>query len=145
MSNILNLVNDLDGSEIAHASMVNAQDLYKLLNLSEKDFTLVSQNIRSVYQNFDDFLVNLTQLNFRPDLIILTECWLSKHKPIPSLPNYLSFNSTRFYNKSDGVIVYIRDDISGSVKEIDIEDATCLQIETPNCTTLAIHKCRRFY
>lgn len=87
MNSLINNINKVDQVEFAHATSCNAEDVYKYINVNGKYFSLLTQNIRSIYFNFDNFLVSFELLKFHPDIIILTECWLCDHKPVPVLPN----------------------------------------------------------
>lgn len=142
MNETLNTLNELDNIEIACAFRCDIENIDKQITITKSDFTLLNQNITSVYCNFDDFLLTLANLTFTPDIIILTECWLCENKPIPALTNYTSYFTTRYFNQNDGVIAYIKNNISTQVKEVYLDHASCLQIQTHNNnnTILAIYR-----
>lgn len=70
MNDTLNTINDIDTLEIAHSFECDVTDLNKYLNVKKTDFTVISQNIRSIYSNFDDFLINISSLSINTDVII---------------------------------------------------------------------------
>lgn len=72
------------------------------------NFSVISQNIRSIYRNFDDLQTSISSLEFKVDAIILTECHLNVDKSIPQLDNHNSFVTTNHLNKSDGVVIYLK-------------------------------------
>ena len=77
MDNVLNHLNAIDNSETSSSFGCKIEDLKNILTVKSTDFTLVSQNIRGIYANFDDFQANLSILNFNTDLIILSECQIN--------------------------------------------------------------------
>lgn len=77
MSDILQSITELDGIEIARVIDCECtDDLKKQIQINKSDITIFSQNIRSIYSNFDDFVLTLSSLTFEPDVIIFTECRL---------------------------------------------------------------------
>lgn len=100
----------------------------------------MSQNIRSIYCNFDDFVITLSSLSFPVDIVVLTECRLSSNKPLPQLINYNSYYTTRQLNQNDGVVVYIKKSLHPKVKEISLINAFCLQIDVLNSTIMCIYR-----
>ncbi|CAG4975023.1 unnamed protein product [Parnassius apollo] len=63
------------------------------------------------------------------DLIILTECWLSCSGPIPLLESYSSHATKQTYNQSDGILIYIKDNLKCTVEEPTFQEANCLIIK----------------
>lgn len=90
MDSIHTAIKEIDEAEIANSIICDIQDLTKNMNVYKNDFTIISQNIRSIHCNFDDFQTTISNLGFALDALILTECWLSVDKPVPLLPNYYS-------------------------------------------------------
>lgn len=64
-------------------------------------------------------------MDIQCDVIILTECWLSKIANIPALDGYISYKS-QFSNQNDGVILYVKSTISHTIAEPTLQDANCL-------------------
>ena len=140
MDSTLHNIMEMDSVEFASSTTCDSENIVKLFNVKKNDFTLITQNIRSIYQNFDDFMVSTSQLNIDPTVIVLTECWLRDYKPIPSIPNYNMFSSTKYKNKSDGVVVYVGVHVTANVREIFLLDASCLLLQIEEKTILAIYR-----
>lgn len=72
----------------------------------------------------------LSRLSIQLDILILTECWLSCNPNIPLLEGYNSYSTTKRINKNDGVVVYVKNNITNiTVIEPDFTDANCIQIK----------------
>lgn len=76
-------MNAIDQVEIAQAIVCKCAELTFCKVFNKNDLTIVSQNIRSIYHNFDDFLVTLSDLPFNADILIFSECRLNIGKPVP--------------------------------------------------------------
>lgn len=138
--NAITNINKIDDIQVTDSFQCDINSLDNYIQFNDKGFSLITLNIRSIYFNFDNFLIYLSQLKFSPDVIILTECWLSDRKPIPVISGYNSYFSTRHFNKSDGVVVYVRSEIKARVKEINLQEATCLQIDIHERVILGIYR-----
>lgn len=133
-------MNELDNVEIAKTVECDPLDLIKYIHVKKNDLTIVTQNIRSIYCNFDDFILTLSTFKFETDVIILTECRLSTSKPIPQLNNYYSYISTHHSNQNDGVAVYVKNTLKHKIKEIKLIQASCLQVDILDNTVLCIYR-----
>lgn len=99
---------ELDNISVASAYYCDTTTCNSLLINSVNSFNIVTQNIRSIYKNFDSLLAQLTTFTIDIDVIILTECWLKDFKPIPQLYNYIAFSNTKYLNQSDGIVIYVK-------------------------------------
>jgi hypothetical protein len=127
---------ELDNSlSIECHSLDNLEQCKGFLTSSSR-FKLLTLNIRSQQRNFDSFLVSLVRINIEFDIIILTECWLTDGSVIDKLPGYNAFRTTKFFNKSSGVVAYIKQSLSASAVEPPFDEANCLSIEIPNDLTI---------
>lgn len=70
-----------------------------------------SLNIRSINAHLDELLLYLNSYSCVFDVIILYETWLL-HDFNFKLNGYTNINSTGLLNKSDGVSMFIKDDIT---------------------------------
>lgn len=140
MSNKLSIIEDIDDSDIADSIECDPQDISKHVPNLENSFSVVSQNIRSIYANFTNLQVTLSQLDFDPDIIILTECWLNPTKPIPTLPNYVSKCTLNNLNQNDGVVIFAKNYLNASFEVIALEHASCIQVDLVNTTILGIYR-----
>lgn len=140
MSDRLKTLADIDNIKIARSVECDPSDLTKHIKINTNDLTIFSQNIRSIYCNFDSFIAAISTFSFEADIIILTECRLSDEKSIPQLINYTSHITTRRLNQNDGVVVYIRDSLRPRVKEINLVQASCLQLDILNNIIMCIYR-----
>jgi hypothetical protein len=140
MASHLSILNDIDEVEIAQSFVCDPQDLGKHIPLSNNNFSVVSQNIRSIYSNFSDFQATLSTLDFEPDVLILTECRLVLNKPIPHAPNYSFLATINNLNQNDGVAVYVKNYLNASLEEIILQHASCIQITLHNQIILGIYR-----
>lgn len=126
MSNTLQAINNIDSLETALTISCFPEDLSRLIKRNAADFTIVTQNIRTIYSNQNDLLLNLHSLKAHIDILTLTECRLDTAKPIPQINYYLSYQTVNHLNKADGVVVYVKNTHKTSVKEIKLTHASCL-------------------
>lgn len=140
MDSSLQTLQEIDDTEIAKSVTCSIGDLPIHLPVKKYRLNIVHQNIRSIYRNFDDFEISLSQLKHDVDVIILTECWLGLDKPIPHLTNYTAYFTTRFLNQNDGVIAYIKNNHRVKIKEIMLTHASCIQITIFNYIILGIYR-----
>lgn len=140
MDNIVHTLSDLDNVEIARSIACDYSELHNHILINKNDLTIISQNIRSIYHNFDDFIINVSTLNLEIDIIILTECRLSPNKPIPQINNYHSYMTTRQLNQNDGVVVYVKCSIKHKIEEIQLDQASCLRLEALGSEVYCIYR-----
>lgn len=117
---------DLDLLNIADVYTSLPADCSTHLNYSNKSLKIIHQNIRSIGKNLDGFLTMLRTTDLEYDIIVLSECWLSKNINIPSLDSYISYKTTNNRNQNDGVVIYIREDLAHHVTEPSFSEANCL-------------------
>ena len=84
---------------------------------SNKAFSLLNCNIRSIQANFDNLVQLLSDLNFPFDIISISETWLRSSEQIANfdLPGY-SFLSQSATLRAGGVGLYIKNGIQYSVR-----------------------------
>lgn len=140
MDKTLTTLNEIDNIQIARAIHCDIEEITQHLTIKENDLKVVCQNIRSVYGNIDDLKITLSTLAFVPDIIILTECHINPNKPTPALMNYSSFVTTQHLNQCDGVVIYVKNEIVvTNIKEVKLQHASCIQIDTYNSAILGIY------
>lgn len=118
--------NILDSLSNPESLICSAEDCPKYMLSQENSFTIITQNIRSAWCNFHSFSTLLTRIGLLPDIIVLTECWLSVNNSAPPLDGYYTYITSNYILQNDGVIVYIRSDISSQSYEPKFQDANCL-------------------
>lgn len=114
----------------------NDPELVRRLLLTNPTLKIFSMNIRSIKKNFDELLILLTDLGSDFDIIVLSECWIQENFIPKTIRNYNHYNTLHNQTQNDGVIVYIKNHVTHSVKEIKIKNANCLQIQLDDHTTL---------
>lgn len=140
MDKSLQTIHEIDKICVARSLECSTSDLEKYIHIKKHDLTIISQNIRSIYHNFDDLLLTLSSFKFSTDVIVLTECRLNSNKPIPTLNNYNSYTTTCHMNQNDGVVVYIKSTLKPKIKEIHLAQASCLQIDVLNNIILCVYR-----
>lgn len=83
MDNSLQILQEIDKTEIAKTATCSLDDLSNHIPAGKASLNIIIQNIRSVYSNFNDFEITFSRFKLDVDIIILTECWLSPNKPLP--------------------------------------------------------------
>lgn len=126
-NNILNnIIDDIESMEIAQSQICIPEDCFKYVNLSRKTMKILHVNIRSINKNFEQLRVLLYLLNFECDIIILSECWLSKVTKLPILEGYKSDFTKNTHNQNDGVVIYSKCDLNCHIIEPDFINSNCL-------------------
>lgn len=86
-------------------------------------------NIRSVSKNFDEFLIYLSDLDISNiDIIILSETWLIRDTSNFNINNFICHYNNSKFNKNDGVLVYIKQNVTAEIKDVMLTETTIIQI-----------------
>lgn len=125
------ITNDIDAAHISEAMICSPENLNTHFDFSRKALTIFHTNVRSVACNFDSLLVLLERLCFQCDLIILTECWLSKSPILPVIAGYTAYASNSA-NQNDGVLLYIKSEIKHNVMIPSISGASGIVLKLEN-------------
>lgn len=99
--------------------------------LKNNVINIIHQNIRSMRQNFDSFLVELSSWDKFPEVIILSEIWVKNIElQLYSLPNYKLFANTNEGYRAGGIAVYIANEINNfECENLSFRTADCLKIK----------------
>lgn len=111
------LYSDLDKFSVSESIVCDVDGCKQYLSSGRNPLTILTQNIRSIFKNFDNLSVFQQRLNINCDVVVLTECWLGKHSKLPNMPGYNIYSSKINYNQNDGVVVYIRNNLNVTVEE----------------------------
>lgn len=133
-----NLIHDLDNFSISECKACDVENCIQFI-YADRDrdpLTILTQNIRSIYKNFDNFTVFQQRLGIDCDVIVLTECWLNKERNLPNMPGYTMYATESYYNQNDGVVVYARNNLKLTFEEPNIMD--CNRILLKIGTEIAI-------
>ena len=96
----------------------NVTELNKYLASDEE--LILCVNIRSLNANFNKLLVFLNSLVTKPCIIVCTETWDLQHHEFFNIPKYRMYYNESKINKSDGVVLYISEDITENTEIIQI-------------------------
>lgn len=148
MNSIKELSEDIDNLTIIRNHYVENPEIcrYKL-NLDKQNITILTQNIRSINKNLDDFSMFLHRLSFEIDVIVLTECWLNRNHHTYSLPGYNYHCSKKYLNQNDGIVIFTNTNLRNiTVSEPSVHDASCLTLNLNNeLLLIAIYRSPSFH
>jgi hypothetical protein len=110
---------------------ISSPDDYTLLesDRASSSFKILSANIRSIRSNIDLLLVFISRFSTLLDIIVLTECWTNENYTPPPINNYVIYQTKKYLNQNDGVVVYIRDTYVAKVYEPLCNDGNCIVAE----------------
>lgn len=136
------LISEIDSFSVSESQVCDVGDCKRLLFSSGKSLTLLTQNIRSINRNMNGFEVLLQSIDVSCDIIVLTECWLSKQTGnLPSLDGYYSYQTERTINQNDGLVVFIKNNLQTSKEEPLFQGSNCLVIKIiPDTVVIAIYR-----
>lgn len=122
---------DIEEMSISQAYICPPENCIEHIKTIENSFTVLHLNIRSIGCNFNELQVLLRRIDVIFDVLVLSECWLSKCPYLPSLSGYSSFR-TKYSNQNDGVVAYVKNNISCTVCKPSFNDANCLVLKFGN-------------
>ena len=98
--------------------------------LKKHNYFILYVNIRSLNNDLEKLELLLNRLTRKPTMIELcTETWMLKHNGLYNSPGYnLQYNKSNI-NKSDGVILYIKNDIIENTETINIDRLSIIHSE----------------
>ena len=123
-----NISKDIDAVRVSESMICSPESLVNIIDPSRTSLSIMHTNIRSVACNFDQFVILLERVCIQCDVLVLTECWLSKMPTPPLIPGYTSY-SPDYTSQNDGVIIYIKSEIRHSVMKPLFLDANCLVLQ----------------
>lgn len=127
---------EIDKLSVSESMVCDVDDCHKYIAHPADSLTVITQNIRSISANFDNFLTMLNRLKIECDIVVLTECWLSCCPFIPILDGYKTYSTKRLFAQNDGVTAYIKSNLNVIVEEPDCEDSNCLVIKISKQTAI---------
>lgn len=140
MDNINTIADDIEGVGTSKSLVCSPEETILHVTNATELFKVMHVNIRSINCNFNSLLVLLNRLKHRLDLIVLSECWLSKSPCIPSLDGF-NLHASSYNSQNEGIVVYIRSNITYTVKTSNILDANSLSIIISNSlAVIAIYR-----
>ena len=90
---------------------------------SDSNLFIIHTNIRSIHANFNEFKSFVHELKKKPDLIILTECWITNDTVSCSIDGFRAYYSCGS-NKNGGIAVFInKNTVYLSLDSVNIIDS----------------------
>lgn len=131
------LIEEIDNIQLIHSHLLkNPETCQTILQSLKNGFTVLTQNIRSINKNLDQFNVFLKRLNFMPDVIVLTESRLNQNSPLYYINNYDYHCSKHFINQNDGIVVFTKKGLNVHIIEPSFKEANCLVIQINQIYTI---------
>lgn len=132
--------------------VVNINNLknYKL----NDNFNILHVNIRSINFNFDELTIFLEYLSLDYGIIVLTETFQIENCNLFQLKGFKCIYNEGSYNKNDGVVVYIKENLSFDYKIVEIGETKAIEMSigggrSKNMRVTAIyrspHQCARLF
>lgn len=144
MANINTINNDLDSLSISKSYKCPPESCSQYLRNPTKNLNILHLNIRSIHKNFDEVPLLMRRLGFHCDILVFSECWLSKVSHLPILDGYTSHFTKNIHNQNDGCVIYIKSTIKHKVIEPHFVDANCLVCHINNITILVLYRSPAF-
>lgn len=135
-----NLDDELDSLSVAKSYKCAPEMCLRCITHPNRGLKILHINIRSIQKNFDEISVLMKLLGFHCDVIVLSECWLSKISQLPTLDGYTSYHTNNTFNQNDGCAIYIKSSIKHDVKEPNFADANCLICTIESISIIAIYR-----
>ena len=88
--------------------------------------SIIHQNIRSINNKFDDMSTFIQSLNKHPDVLVISETWLSDiSKDQCKFAGYSSYHTARNYRSGGGISIFVNTSLDSSfISELSICNAT---------------------
>lgn len=139
------IIENVDNVVVSDTIRCHAHNYHTLNINKDKYLTIIQQNIRSISRNFDDFLILIEQIKTMCDIIILTECWLSRNTVIPNISGYTHYKSTKLFNQNDGIVIFYKNELNIIIIEPTFEESNCIIIKHPDIAVVSIYRPPCFY
>lgn len=125
MDSFVSVRDDLEGLGESNSCQCTPRECYGLIGKQDQ-IKIFHMNIRSINCNFNELLVLLAEIRSTIDVIILSECWLSKVCNLPVISGYKSYSTNIHINQSDGVVIYVKTTLDCIVECPDFGEGTVL-------------------
>lgn len=132
-------MNDIEQFHISKSLFCSPEECTSYIDQNSTSNTLkiIHVNIRSISCNFVQFQILRRRLQVPMDIIILSECWLSKCPTLPILTGYSSHGS-KYSRQNDGVVAYIRQDLPYTIETPCFSESNALIIKNKNAFALIV-------
>lgn len=93
-------------------------------------FGVVHFNIRSIYRNFEELLIYLEKMDIEQiHVIILSETFNINELDRFNIRGYSLFHNNSVYNKNDGLLIYIRNDLNAETKIFELTETNISRLK----------------
>lgn len=118
---------EFEGDLARRGDFESAKDFFNDPN----SFKIYHVNVASVKKKFDQLQVIFGALSSDIDCIVLSEARITTYANLDlyRMHNYNMFYTTSHFRQNDGVIIYVRKDLSSSCEEKVIIDSNCLLVK----------------
>jgi exonuclease III len=127
---------DLESFQIAKAINCDVERLKDYIVPSSNNLCILSQNIRSISCNIDSLYAFMHRARVDWDIIVLTECWLKRPKPTPTLDGYSLVQTKNHQSPNEGIVLYYKSYLNPQTEEPVLCDANCLILKLPPSTCI---------
>lgn len=104
-------------------------------------FKIMTQNIRSISCNFNNFNALLARININCEVYVLTESWNSVTSTFPYFPGYDIHYTKNNRNQNDGLVIFTKNGLICTVEEPIMNDASCLIVKVkPDTLVIALYR-----
>lgn len=131
MDSALQINKDIEDIAVSQAYFCTPENCVEHIKTITDSLAVLHLNIRSIGCNFNELQLLLKRINILFDVLVLSECWLSKCPYLPTLPGYFSFQ-TKYTNQNDGLVAYVKNDLPCTVNNPTFNDANCLILKFNN-------------
>lgn len=136
MQNIEAIGLDLDSLALARVERCGIEDVRAHCSSNKYTLNVISQNIRSIKCNMNEFSTLLQRSNIGQildwDLLVINECWLLSNSTVPYLENYSHASTSKHRTQNEGVVIYYRSHLKVTFEEPQVDDANCLIAKISN-------------
>lgn len=94
-----------------------------------KKFRIIHNNIRSIDRNLDEFKLLLRTYPENFHVIVLTETFAVSDLDSIKIKGYTCLYNYGTYNKNDGVVVYVRDDLQYNQRVVSVGEIRVLELD----------------
>lgn len=133
---IKELYDSIDSVSVSEAYICEPEKCLSFIKQNKKQLIITSENIRSISKNFDEFLILMKRTDTQPDVLVFTECWLSKCANLPYLDGYEVTSTSNNTLQNDGVVVFTKTSLKANTIEPSFSNANCLVTTINNNTVL---------
>ena len=106
-------------------NLLQQEQIYKDLDTFNKernsnDDLILHLNIRSLNANFEKLLILIKSIKKKPFVIVCTEVWKLDYHKYYNIKDYKMYYNFGAINKNDGVVIYIKENITHTTETIEI-------------------------